>query len=74
MLRVVLRKTTLRKTYKVKVFSDSEIAIRKIQGLKTRVNQVLKAQIVKKVKQYQSKSNEVIIQLVFSHSKIKRNK
>lgn len=60
-LRVVLRKTVIRKPYKVTVFSDSQIAIKEIQRSKTRASQVLKVQIVKKTKQLQLRSSKMTI-------------
>ena len=60
-LGVALRKTTPRKLYKVTVFSDSQTAIKKIQRSKTRPSQALKAQIVKKAKQLQSRDSKVTI-------------
>ncbi len=72
-LGVALRITAPRKPYKVTVFSNSETAIRKIQGSKTGAGQALKAQIVKRAKQLQSKGSEVTIRWVPSHSKIEGN-
>ena len=72
-LGVALRKTAPRKPYKVTVFSDSQTAIRKIQGSKTGPGQALKAQIVKRAKQLQSRGSEVTIRWVPSHSKIEGN-
>lgn len=41
-LNIALRKTNFRKAYKVTVFSNSQIAIRKTQAAKTRANQTLR--------------------------------
>lgn len=60
-LGVALKKTITKKPYKVTVFFDFQMAIRKIQESKTRVGQTLKAQIVKKAKQLQSRSSKMTI-------------
>lgn len=72
-LGVALRETALRKTYKVTVFSDSQTAIRKLQGSKNGAVQALKAQIVKRAKQIQTGGREVTIRWIPSHSKIEGN-
>lgn len=50
-LGIALKKTAFKKTYKVIVFSDSQMVLRKIQVVKFGVGQVLKVQIVKKAKE-----------------------
>ena len=69
----LMRTTAFRKAYKVTVFLDSQTAIRKLQGSKTGAGQALKAQIVKRAKQLQTRGSEVTIRWVPSHSKIEGN-
>ena len=72
-LSVALKETALRNSYKVTVFSDSQTAIRKLQGLITGRGQALKAQIVKRTKLLQARDSEVTIQWIPSHSKVEEN-
>lgn len=70
-LGIALKETALRKAHKVTVFSDSQTAIRKIQAAKAGAGQVLRAQIVKRAKELQTRGSEVTIKWVPSHSNVK---
>lgn len=60
-LRVALRKTIIKKLYKITVFLNFQMAIKKIQRFKIRADWVLKAQIIKKAKKFQSKSSKITV-------------
>lgn len=72
-LGIALRETASRKAYKITVFSNSQMAIRKIQIAKTGVGQALKAQIVEKAKKLEVSRKKVTIRWIPSYSKIKKN-
>ena len=70
---MALRETALRKACKITVFSDSQVAIRKLQGLKNNAGQTLRTQIIKRVKQLPTRGREVTVRWIPSHSKIEGN-
>ena len=72
-LGVALRETALRKACKITVFLDSQTAIRKLQGSESNAGQALRTQVIKRVKQLQTRSGEVTVRWIPSHSKIEGN-
>lgn len=60
-LDIALRETASKKAQKITVFSNSQTAIKKLQKSKNGVGQTLKAQIVKRAKQFQTWGRKVII-------------
>lgn len=60
-LRIALKKIATRKLQRITVFLNFLTTIKKIQKSKTRIRQVFKGQIVKKITQFQPKNSKVTI-------------
>lgn len=60
-LKIALKKNISRKACKITVFSDSQVAIKQLQGFKNNAGQALKIQIYKQVRQRHTYDKKMII-------------
>ena len=66
-LKIALKESTSRKVRKVTIFSDSQTALKQLQGFKRNAGQALKIQILKQAKQLHAQGGEVILRWIPSH-------
>lgn len=73
-MKIALKKSTLRKTCRITVFSDSQTALRQFQGFRNSVDQALRTQNFKRAKQFYTRGKKLIVRWIPSHKAIKEKK
>ncbi len=73
-LKMVLKKNISRKARRITDFSNSQAAIKQLQGSKSKACQALKIQILKRARQLHTHGGELIVRWIPSHSGIEGNK
>ena len=63
-LKIALKENTTRKARRITVFSDSQAAIKQLQGSKSNAGQALKIQILKRARQLHTHGGELIVRWI----------
>lgn len=66
-LKIALKESILRKARKITVYSDSQLALKQLQGSKNNAGQALSIQIFKQAKQLHAQGRELIVRWIPSH-------
>ena len=73
-LKIALKESTSRKAHRITVFSDSQTALKQLQGAKSSAGQALKTQIFKRTKQLHTQGRKLIVRWILKHKEIEGNK
>ncbi len=73
-LKVALKESTLRRVQRITIYSDSQIALKQLEGSKNNAGQVLRIQILKRAKQLHAQGKKLIARWIPSYQEIPGNK
>ena len=73
-LKIALKESTVRRACRIIVYSDSQTALKQLQGSKSNACQALRIQIFKRTKQLHTQGRELIVRWIPSHQGIEAKK